>query len=135
MEALRAALVVTAQRESAKQLHKSQWYKQCYDEIVAGFQETPGRERGFIRDDRIHGSLLVLNELLRCSNIKWERTYETLMEKLNCSSEQDDNSIILISPRLKSTVHRYTIILTNVFFLFNKLTLFLAVGQARRKTA
>lgn len=73
VEALRAALVVTAQRETAKQMHKSQWYKQCYDEIVTGFEEIYTRERGVNRDDRIHGSLLILNELLRCSNIQWEK--------------------------------------------------------------
>ena len=104
VEALRAALVVTAQRETAKQMHKSQWYKQCYDEIVSGFEDVYTRERGFNRDDRIHGSLLVLNELLRCSNIQWERKYEALMEKLNCSTQKKENDILLLMPHLKSTV-------------------------------
>lgn len=36
------------------------------------------------RDDRVHGSLLVLNELMRCSNAQWERLYEDLMQKLQC---------------------------------------------------
>ncbi|KAK0179190.1 hypothetical protein PV327_008004 [Microctonus hyperodae] len=104
VEALRAALVVTAQRETAKQMHKSQWYKQCYDEIVAGFEDVYTKERGYNRDDRIHGSLLVLNELLRCSNIQWEKNYEALMERLNCSSQQNDNDILVLMPRLKTII-------------------------------
>ncbi|XP_076166943.1 serine/threonine-protein kinase Tor isoform X1 [Ptiloglossa arizonensis] len=104
VEALRAALVVTAQRETAKQMHKSQWYKQCYDEIVAGFQEVCTKERGVNKDDRIHGSLLILNELLRCSNVQWERNYEALMERLNCSTQQNENDILSLMPRLKTTI-------------------------------
>ncbi|XP_043460744.1 serine/threonine-protein kinase mTOR isoform X2 [Leptopilina heterotoma] len=104
VEALRAALVVTAQRETAKQMHKSQWYKQCYDEICSGFEDVSFRERSFNRDDRIHGSLLVLNELLRCSNIQWERDYEDLMEKLNCSPQKKENDIFLMMPHLKSNL-------------------------------
>jgi hypothetical protein len=53
-------------------------YKQCYEEAMNGFVEVYTREKGVYRDDRIHGSLLVLNELLRCSNTDWERTYHTL---------------------------------------------------------
>ncbi|KOX79033.1 Serine/threonine-protein kinase mTOR [Melipona quadrifasciata] len=64
VEALRAALIVTAQRETAKQMHKSQW----------------------------------------CSNIQWERNYETLMERLNCSSQQNENDILSLMPRLKTTI-------------------------------
>ncbi|KMQ92782.1 serine threonine-protein kinase mtor [Lasius niger] len=103
VEALRAALVVTAQRETAKQMHKSQWYKQCYDEVVDGFEEIHTKERGINRDDRIHGSLLVLNELLRCSNVQWERNYEALMERLN-GSMQNENDILSLMPRLKTTI-------------------------------
>ncbi|XP_012282445.1 serine/threonine-protein kinase mTOR isoform X2 [Orussus abietinus] len=102
VEALRAALVVTAQRETAKQMHKSQWYKQCYDELVAGFEESTSREKGYNKDDRIHGSLLVLNELLRCSNIQWERNYESLMERLNCNTKQNENDVLSPMPRLKA---------------------------------
>ncbi|CAG5108662.1 Similar to Mtor: Serine/threonine-protein kinase mTOR (Rattus norvegicus), partial [Cotesia congregata] len=104
VEALRAALVVTAQRETTKQMLKSQWYKQCYDEVVAGFEEVYSKERGYNRDDRIHGSLLVLNELFRCSNIQWERDYESLMERLNCPTQQADNDILALMPRLKTII-------------------------------
>ncbi|XP_034935910.1 serine/threonine-protein kinase mTOR [Chelonus insularis] len=104
VEALRAALVVTAQRETIKQMHKSQWYKQCYDEVVAGFEEVNIKERGYNRDDRIHGSLLVLNELLRCSNIQWERDYESLMQRLNISNQNNENDILALMPRLKTII-------------------------------
>nr|CAD7429912.1 unnamed protein product [Timema monikensis] len=57
-------------------------YKQCYDEANNGFDEIYTREKGVNRDDRVHGSMLVLNELLRCGNVEWERNYEDLMEKL-----------------------------------------------------
>lgn len=103
VEALRAALVVTAQRETVKQMHKSQWYKQCYDEVIDGFEEVHSKEKGINRDDRIHGSLLVLNELLRCSNVQWERNYEALMERLN-GSTQNENDILSLMPCLKTTI-------------------------------
>lgn len=66
VSALQAALVVTAQRET-KEAQIPTWYKQCYDEVICGFEEIV-KEKGINRDDRVHGSLLVLNELLRCSN-------------------------------------------------------------------
>lgn len=102
VEALRATLVLTAQRESAKQVHKSQWYKQCYDEILVGFEDV--KEKGYNREDRIHGSLLVLNELLRCSNLQWEKQYEDLMERLNCSPQSNENDILSMIPRMKTTI-------------------------------
>ncbi|KAJ9576744.1 hypothetical protein L9F63_025360, partial [Diploptera punctata] len=88
VEALRAALVVTAQRETAKQTQKPQWYKQCYDEATNGFDEIFTREKGVNREDRVHGSLLVLNELLRSSNADWERNYEQLMSKVQYQQGQ-----------------------------------------------
>ncbi|KAJ8676220.1 hypothetical protein QAD02_012006 [Eretmocerus hayati] len=104
VEALRAALVVTAQRETAKQMHKPQWYRQCFEEVEAGFEDINSREKGFNRDDRIHGSLLVLNELLRCSNLQWEKLYEDLMERLNCSQQNNDNEILALMPRIKTSL-------------------------------
>lgn len=74
-QALRAALVVTSQREVAKQLNKPQWYQQCFEKAMIGFGDEVIREKGVTKDDRIHGSLIVLNELLRCSNLNWERRY------------------------------------------------------------
>ncbi|XP_016932710.3 serine/threonine-protein kinase mTor [Drosophila suzukii] len=80
-EALRAALIVTAQRESTKQSSEPQWYRICYDEANASFSAdlTAGKEqKGVYRDDRIHGGLIVFNELFRCANATWERRYTSL---------------------------------------------------------
>lgn len=86
-KALRAALVITSQREIPDQSNKAHWYIQCYEQSMLSFSEQPGRERGLTRDDHVHGALLILNELLRCSNAIWEKKYTTLMQKLD--SEQD----------------------------------------------
>ncbi len=111
-EALRAALVVTAQRETVKQSQKPLWcvlllrrelrlvaskllcrfrYKHCYEEAIIGLDDALIREKGINKEDHIHGSLLVLNELFRVSNVQWERSYEELKQKLefnqNPSSE------------------------------------------------
>jgi FKBP12-rapamycin complex-associated protein len=77
-QALRAALIVTSQRESTKSTNKPQWYKQCYDEAILCFGEVPLKEKGVTKDDRVHGALIVLNEILRCSNAVWERKYLAL---------------------------------------------------------
>ncbi|XP_060066726.1 serine/threonine-protein kinase mTOR-like [Ylistrum balloti] len=70
--ALRAALAVTSQRES-KATQRSQWYRQCYEEAEKQFDELQSREKKLSRDDWAHGSLLIINELLRCSNVEGER--------------------------------------------------------------
>ena len=36
------------------------------------FEEHVGREKKISRDDWAHGSLLIVNELLRCSNVEGE---------------------------------------------------------------
>lgn len=78
---MRAALIVTAQRESTKQSSEPQWYKICYDEANGSFNVdlAAGKEqKGMTRDDRIHGGLIVFNELFRCANATWERRYTAL---------------------------------------------------------
>ncbi|KAK7869671.1 hypothetical protein R5R35_010033 [Gryllus longicercus] len=102
VEALRAALVVTSQRETAKQTQKPTWYKQSYDEAISGLEEIVTREKGTSRDDRVHGSLLVLNELLRCSNAEWEREYEDLMTRLQVQTGGHPQESMSLVPRLKS---------------------------------
>lgn len=99
-QALRAALVVTSQRESSKQINKPQWYKLCFDEAMICFAEVPMKEKGVTKDDRVHSALIILvmslffevyftrtqclyshifqDELLRCSNANWERKYNSL---------------------------------------------------------
>lgn len=98
-QALRAALVVTTQRESAKSQNKQLWYRQCYDDAIASFGEVPARDKGVTRDDRIHGGLIVLNEILRCSNVSWERRHMGL-KSLRPEELQRDGSQTLF-PRLK----------------------------------
>ena len=75
-----------------RQKNNPQWYKQCYDESMSCFTELSGKEKGFNRDDRIHGALIVLNEILRFSNCSWERKYMYL-EGLNVEHRKyaDDN--------------------------------------------
>ncbi|XP_046866622.1 serine/threonine-protein kinase Tor-like [Drosophila willistoni] len=73
-EALRAALVLTAQREKTKQTSEPQWYKICHDEADL---KTESNQKGTTRDGRIHGKLIVLNELFRCANADWEHRYNS----------------------------------------------------------
>ncbi|XP_013111288.1 serine/threonine-protein kinase Tor [Stomoxys calcitrans] len=81
-EALRAALIVTSQRENTKQSSEPQWYKISYAEACKSFNEDIALQqrepKGMTRDDRIHGSLIIFNELFRCSNAAWERRYNSL---------------------------------------------------------
>lgn len=103
-KALRAGLVVTAQRESAKQSSaKPQWYTQCYEEAVKAFEEIPTKDKSITREDKVHGGLLILNELFRCSNVVWESKYTQLMQSLDTQKDitvADD--IIFISTKLHS---------------------------------
>ena len=84
--ALRAALVVTSQRET-KEAQRATWYKQCFDEAQQGFDEPSARDKGLTKDDRTHGSLLVLQELLRCSNAEGERVLGQLEQLISLHSQ------------------------------------------------
>ncbi|KAJ0174518.1 hypothetical protein K1T71_009626 [Dendrolimus kikuchii] len=103
-KALRAGLVVTGQRESAKQsTAKPQWYMQCYEEAMLSFEDISLKEKGITKEDRVHGGLLILNELLRSSNAVWEKKYTQLM--LSLDSQRDmtvSDEIIFISTKLHS---------------------------------
>ncbi|XP_033015388.1 serine/threonine-protein kinase mTOR isoform X1 [Lacerta agilis] len=79
VSALRACLILTTQRES-KEMQKPQWYRQTYEEAEKGFDETVAKEKGMNRDDRIHGALLILNELVRISSMEGERLREEMEE-------------------------------------------------------
>lgn len=102
-QALRAALVVTSQRESVKSSVKPTWYKQCYDEAMYCFGEVPVKEKGVTKDDRVHGALIVLNEILRCSNAVWEKKYTSLKrlhpEQQSGRSHEDNSNVF---PRFKT---------------------------------
>ncbi|XP_072945161.1 serine/threonine-protein kinase mTor-like [Epargyreus clarus] len=89
-KALRAAFVVTAQREVPEQSNRAHWYIQSYEEAMTSFADHTSRERGLSRDDHVHGALLILNELLRCSNFAWEKKYTMLMQKLDVEQESID---------------------------------------------
>lgn len=69
--ALRACLILTTQREP-KEMQKPQWYRHTFEEAEKGFDETLAKEKGMNRDDRIHGALLILNELVRISSMEGE---------------------------------------------------------------
>lgn len=107
-KALRAGLVVTAQRESAKQsTAKPQWYNQCYEEAMSSFEDIPIKEKGITREDRVHGGLLILNELFRCSNATWEKKYTALMQSLDTQKDNTVTDDIIISSKIHSpTVKR-----------------------------
>ncbi|BFF94581.1 serine/threonine-protein kinase Tor [Drosophila madeirensis] len=111
-EALRAALIVTAQRENTKQSSEPQWYKICYDEASASFNQDValGKEqKGMTRDDRIHGGLIVFNELFRCANASWERRYtalKTLFPKAHHNKFLEASSHSSMSSQLNTFVPR-----------------------------
>ncbi|XP_045913264.1 serine/threonine-protein kinase mTOR isoform X2 [Micropterus dolomieu] len=79
VSALRASLILTTQRET-KEMQKPQWYKQTFEEAEKGFDETLAKEKGMNRDDRVHGALLILNELVRISSMEGERMREEMEE-------------------------------------------------------
>ncbi|XP_041982232.1 serine/threonine-protein kinase mTOR-like [Aricia agestis] len=89
-KALRAAFVITIQRELPGQLHKAPWYAQCYEEALTSFSDHALRECGLSRDESVHGALLILNELMRCSNAQWEKEYTILMQKLDSKQDVSD---------------------------------------------
>ncbi|XP_059910783.1 serine/threonine-protein kinase mTOR [Gadus macrocephalus] len=79
VSALRACLILTTQRET-KEMQKPQWYKQTFEEAEKGFDETLVKEKGMNREDRVHGALLILNELVRISSMEGERMREEMEE-------------------------------------------------------
>lgn len=77
---------------------------QCYDEtskLITTEKEKP-------RDDRIHGALLVINELLRISNAEWERTYTRLIESTETKPNIDEHFATLTKPRFSGFSKRVT---------------------------
>ncbi|NP_001171773.1 target of rapamycin isoform 1 [Bombyx mori] len=99
---LRAAFAVTSQREQPEQSNKAHWYIQCYEEAETSFGDHAIRERGLNRDDHVHGALLILNELLRCSNAAWEKKYTSLMQKLDPDLDSHDEMSSL-SPKIQGS--------------------------------
>lgn len=58
-----------------------------------------------IRDDRAHGSLLILNELLRCSNAPWERKYMFLQENTDPKPAADGDHFSFNRPPFMYSIH------------------------------
>lgn len=58
------------------------FFQQCFDEIDKQYDETYSREKKLSRDDWAHGSLLIVNELLRCSNVEGEVRYVSVCMSL-----------------------------------------------------
>ncbi|KAF2977438.1 hypothetical protein EK904_000949, partial [Melospiza melodia maxima] len=81
VSALRACLILTTQREP-KEMQKPQWYRHTYEEAEKGFDETLAKEKGMNRDDRIHGALLILNELVRISSMEGELVHDKYCKDL-----------------------------------------------------
>ncbi|XP_063292058.1 serine/threonine-protein kinase mTOR [Pelobates fuscus] len=98
--ALRACLILTTQREP-KELQKPMWYRQTFDEAEKGFDENFLKEKGMNRDDRIHGALLVINELLRISSMEGERLREEMEEITQQQLVHDKHCKDLMSYGLK----------------------------------
>lgn len=61
------------------------------------------KEKGVTKDDRVHSALIILDELLRCSNANWERKYNSLrfLEPEKKKSHRSDDYGTLL-PRFKA---------------------------------
>jgi len=90
VNALRAGLLVKAQRETSKSARRASVkdQKTCFDisfeHAMSGIQPPAAKlqDRKFNRDDHAHGGILVLCELLRVANSTWERTYQEIQESI-----------------------------------------------------
>lgn len=80
--------------------HNIYRYKQCFDEAQQGFEDPLAKDKGLTKDDRSHGSLLVLQELLRCSNADGERLLGDLEELNLLHSQSVQDSMISTSSRV-----------------------------------
>lgn len=96
VNALRAGLVVTAQRETSRQNRDQHltWYTHCYDKTIKGFESIDGEKKN-VKEDAIHGSLLSLSELLRCSNAEWERVNRDVEDYILCENATQHNANII----------------------------------------
>jgi FKBP12-rapamycin complex-associated protein len=83
VEALRACFAIIAQRETKKNQYQL-WYQQVYDEAKKGLDEssasTREKDKSLTREDRIHGSLLVIHELIRNSSSGGEKLRQQMEE-------------------------------------------------------
>jgi FKBP12-rapamycin complex-associated protein len=106
VESLRACLIILAQRET-KQTQKQSCYSQIYDQAKHGFEDTTGtKEKGIMltREDKVHGSLLLINELLRISCFEGERHRQELEDTYADNLEDLTSVDKLGSSPLKSRI-------------------------------
>jgi FKBP12-rapamycin complex-associated protein len=90
VNALRAGLLVKAQRETSKAAKKSASKDQttCFDisfeQAMSGIDVPAAKlqDRKFNRDDYAHGGVLILGELLRAANSAWERAYRDIQDSI-----------------------------------------------------
>lgn len=73
----------------------------CHDESTK-FLTVDRGERP--KDERIHGSLLILNELLRCANAQWERKYTAMLESTDTKRTSDLEQFNFNRPIFMSTI-------------------------------
>ena len=108
VNALRAGLIVTAQRETSKQMRHQhlQWYRLCYQEALRGLRQQSGgtqqqqlADKRITREDRVHGAIMVLLELMRCSNSDWERTNHEVEENILNEENMEGGSPASINRR------------------------------------
>jgi FKBP12-rapamycin complex-associated protein len=91
VSALRACLRLTAQRETKEAVNNTRSYQRAYDEAINGLGEgSSSRDKiaNLSRDDRIHGSLLIINELIM--NSAWND--ESLRPELSDPEENEDHN-------------------------------------------
>ena len=97
---LGSALIHSFSMNESLQFHIIYRYKQCFDEAQQGFEDPLAKDKGLTKDDRSHGSLLVLQELLRCSNAEGERLLADLEELNLLHSQSVQDSMISTSSRV-----------------------------------
>ena len=80
-------------------------------QVIDGLEDTtPVRDRNSAtREDKIHGSLLVLSELLRCSNAGWEMVTREIEELSGaCPSEEEEGTRHLAGGKVMIIIHNLT---------------------------
>ncbi|KXJ19820.1 Serine/threonine-protein kinase mTOR [Exaiptasia diaphana] len=95
MEALKACLVILAQRETKEIRKPPLWYSQTYEEAKRGFEDTVNtKEKGVVltKEDKAHGSLLIINELIRSAGPEGEHFKKDLED---IYSDQTQTSVSL----------------------------------------
>ncbi|QQP56712.1 Serine/threonine-protein kinase TOR, partial [Caligus rogercresseyi] len=105
-------LIVTAQRETTKQSRRQyqSWYSDCYAAVLKGLDAQQQQGKSSVnREDRIDGSLLVLSELLRCSNAEWERInrdLESIIRDPESNRQPSEHPSKSMATSVRKYIHR-----------------------------